>query len=74
MRIEIKERKLIKKKVGKNGRYIQYIVTIPKSFVDKHKTDRVFWIADDLLIMAPSEDAIMKLISKIPEIEKAIKE
>jgi len=68
--IEIKERKLIKKKI--KDKYTQYIVTIPKKFIDKHGIDRVFWIANDLLIMAPSKEDIMKIISKIPEIERAL--
>jgi hypothetical protein len=69
LNIEIKERRLQKKRVY--GDYVQYMVNIPKRFVDKHKTDRVFWIADDLLIMAPSKEAIMRIIKLIPEIEEA---
>jgi hypothetical protein len=70
LKIEIKERRLSCKRVGPKGRYVQYELTIPKSFVEKHgRPDRVYWIADDLLVIAPNKDLIMKLIKIIPELE-----
>lgn len=69
MDIRIQKRKLIKKKVGK---YTQFVITVPKSFVEKHKADEVYWIANNLLIMTPDKEAIYKLIKKIPEIEELL--
>jgi len=72
LNIKIQKRKLIRKKIG--GKYVQYVLTVPKSFVDRHKTSEIYWIANNLLIMAPDKETIFKIIKKIPEIEELLKQ
>ena len=70
--IEIKKKRLLKNKIGE--KYTQYRLPIPKHFVDRHKTEEVYCIANNLIIVAPKKEMIFKIIKKIPEIEELLQE
>jgi len=72
LNIQIRKRKLWKKKVRPN--YYQYMLSVPKSFVDRHQTEEVYWVANNLIIMAPDKETIFKVIKKLPEIEELLEE
>lgn len=70
--IKVQKRKLIKKKIRE--KYVQYILTVPKAFVDRHKTSEFYCIANNLLVLSPDKEILFKIIEKIPEIEKLLEE
>jgi len=75
LNITIKKIKIYKRPIRIRGKeYAQYNINLPKSFVDAHNQDKMFAIMDNILIMAPSEETIFKLVKRIPEIEELVKE
>ena len=66
----VKEIKPLKRHI--KNRYIQYYVNLPKPFGEKY--EKVYCLANSILIMAPSKEAVLKMLEKFPELEKMVKE
>jgi len=76
--LRIEERKLskhiIRKKKGKKivAEYLQYRLTLPKSFGDEHTTDKVYIIADSVGMFMPDKDTLLKILAVYPEIRSLV--
>lgn len=67
MYLVFKKRKLIKKRVGE--KYVQYLLTVPKRFVEINGSEQVFLIATDkVLIVSPREEVAVEIVKKISEL------
>jgi len=77
--LEIKERKItkhirkIKNRKGKVKKYVQYGLTLPKDFVEKHKVDKLYLVADQIWI-GVTEEKLLDVLKELPKLQKLIKQ
>jgi hypothetical protein len=72
--LTISKRKILTIKKQIEGKtYKQYLLTIPKEFVEQHATDTVFCVANSIWIGVPNHETLLKIIRHIPEIETLLK-
>jgi hypothetical protein len=72
--LTISKRKILTIKKQIQGKtYKQYLLTIPKEFVEQHATDTVFCVANSIWIGVPNHETLLKIIRHIPEIETLLK-
>lgn len=72
--LTITKRKILTIKKEIEGKtYKQYLLTVPKQFVEQHGTDTVFCVANSIWIGVPNQETLLKIIRHIPEIEQLLK-
>lgn len=52
--------------------YPQYRITLPKEFVDEHKPEKVYLIADSVGMFLPDEKSLMRVLVLLPRIREII--
>ena len=76
--LEIKERKIVRTEQKKdpkkpeNGYYPRYSLNLPREFVEKHKLDKLYLIADEVWFGVPDASKLMKIISVIPQVKELL--
>ena len=69
---KIKVGKRIIRPKGSKKTYIQYEVHLPKNFVEQHKTENLYYVADKVFLMAPDEETVLKILEHLPEMERLL--
>ena len=76
--LEIKERKIVRTEQKKDpkkpedGYYPRYSLNLPREFVEKHKLDKLYLVADEVWFGLPDATKLMKIIAVLPEVKELL--
>ena len=64
--IKIEKRKITPLKKSINGReYVQYVITVPKEFVEHHKAREMYFVANQIWVGVPDHKTLMQILKLI---------